>query len=276
VSDRVVVITGAAHGIGAESARQLIAKGAFVALLDRDESAVKTLAAELGERAEGFAVDVSDAPGVDAAMAAVVRRFGGIDVVVANAGIAGPGATVSAVDPAAFEQVIDINLLGVFRTVRAALPHVLERNGYVLVTASIAAAIAVPTIPAYGAAKSGVEAFGRTLRVELAHTGTRVGIAYFGAIDTGMVSGLLTGTGLAALLDALPNWLGKPAPVGAAGAAVVAGIERRSRRVCAPSYVPLLLALRTPLAMADPLLARIPKVRAEILRADVAPTGVRS
>jgi NAD(P)-dependent dehydrogenase (short-subunit alcohol dehydrogenase family) len=142
-------------------------------------------------------------PGADA-VAATVERLGGIDVVVANAGIAGVSATVATADPGAFEQVLEVKLLGVWRTVRAALPHVVERRGYVLVTASVAAAIPTPTFAAYGMAKAGVEAFGRALRLELAPTGTAVGVAYFGAIDTAMVAGLRDAPGLDQLLAALP------------------------------------------------------------------------
>jgi NAD(P)-dependent dehydrogenase (short-subunit alcohol dehydrogenase family) len=267
VADRIVVITGAGNGIGAETARQLVARGASVALLDRDEAAVKRLADELGGAAEGIAVDVTDTDGVDAAITAVVRRFGRIDAVVANAGIAGPWSTIDTMDDASFEQVIDINVLGVWRTVRAALPHVRAQNGYVLVVASIAAAFTIPTAGAYSASKAAVEGFGRALRMELDGTGTRVGVAYFGAIDTGMVREITTGTGLQAVLDSLPKFLGRPAPVADAARVIVNGIERRSNRVYAPRWVAVLLALRTPIALADPLVVRLPKVRAAIQHA---------
>jgi NADP-dependent 3-hydroxy acid dehydrogenase YdfG len=122
LTDKVVVVTGAAAGIGEATARRLIAEGAQVALLDRDDVVVKEVAASLGHRAEAFVADVTDAASVDAAMAAVVERFGGVDVVVANAGIAGPVQTFAAMSAEAFERVIDVNVFGVARTVRAALP----------------------------------------------------------------------------------------------------------------------------------------------------------
>lgn len=257
VSGKVVLLTGAANGIGAETARQLVRKGALVALLDRDEDALARLAEELGENAAAFVADVADAASIDAAVLAVVARFGGIDTVVANAGISGPVATVSTVDPTEFERVIQINLLGVFRTVRAALPYVTDRSGYVQMVASIMAVVPSPTVAGYAASKAGVESFGRALRVELADTGVKVGIAYFGLIDTGMVRGPVANIGgISQLLAALPGFMAKPAPVSDAGAVIVSGIERRAARVYAPRYVPLLLDLRTVLALADPMLTR--------------------
>src|SRR5882757_8889612 len=187
LSATVVLITGAANGIGAETARQLVAKGARVALLDRDDAALTRLADELGENAVPFVADVADAKSIETAVQSAAARFGGIDTVIANAGISGSGTNVADFDAVDFERVIQVNVLGVFRTVGAALPYVTQRDGYVLVISSIMAAIPGPTIAAYAASKAGVEAFGRSLRVELAETNVRVGIAYFGVIDTNMV-----------------------------------------------------------------------------------------
>jgi NAD(P)-dependent dehydrogenase (short-subunit alcohol dehydrogenase family) len=260
VRDKVVLITGGARGIGAEVARQLVERGALVSLLDRDGPGVKATAAALGERAVGFEADVTDTASLADAVAATVERFGGIDVVVANAGIAGVSASAATVDPAAFEQVLEINLLGVWRSVRAALPHVVARKGYVLVVASVAAVVPMPTFAAYGMSKAGVEAFGRALGLELAPGGTGVGVAYFGAIDTDMVTGLRDAPGIDQLLSALPATLGRPIPVSDAGAAIVRGITRRTATVHAPRWVPVLLALRGPLAPLDRLLGRIPGI----------------
>jgi NAD(P)-dependent dehydrogenase (short-subunit alcohol dehydrogenase family) len=257
LSGKVVLLTGAANGIGAETARQLVAKGAMVALLDRDESALVRLDDELGRNASAFVVDVANSVSIDAAVNAAVDRFGGIDVVMANAGISGPVANVATIDPVEFERVIQINLVGVFSTVRAALPHVCERSGYVLVTASIMSAIPGPTVAAYAASKAGVEAFGRALRIELGSTGVDVGIAYYGVIDTGMVRGSRASSGISDLLAVLPSFAAKPAPVRTAGAAIVSGVERRARRVYAPRYARWLLDLRTPMSLADPILHRI-------------------
>ena len=184
-----VLITGAARGIGAASARKLAAQGHRLALVDLQADAVQETARACGPDALAIEADITDPAALDAAVAQAIERFGGIDVVVANAGIAtmGPFATM---DPAVYDRVIDVNLMGVVRTVRACLPHVLERRGYVLMVASVAAINpAFPYGSNYAAAKAGVEAFGTGLRLELAHHGVDVGVAYFSWIGSDMVNG---------------------------------------------------------------------------------------
>jgi NAD(P)-dependent dehydrogenase (short-subunit alcohol dehydrogenase family) len=258
VRDRVVLITGGARGIGAETARQLVEGGARVALLDRDGPGVKATAAALGERAVGFEADVTDTASLTDAVTATVERFGRIDVVVANAGIAGVSAPVATADPAAFEQVLQVDLLGVWRTVRSVLPQVIACKGYVLVIASVAAVIPTPTMAGYGMAKAGVESFGRSLRIELAPGGTAVGVAYFGVIATDMMHELRESPAIDQLVAGLPGPLGRPTPVAAAGAAIVRGIERRAAIVYAPRWVPVLLALRGQLAPFERVLGHLP------------------
>ncbi|OMC03450.1 short-chain dehydrogenase/reductase [Mycolicibacterium fortuitum] len=268
LTDKVVLVTGAAAGIGEATARLLVTEGAQVALLDRDERAVQGVAASLSGRAAAFVADVCDPADVAEATSRVVDHFGGIDVVVANAGIVGPVATFATMEAEAFERVIEVNVLGAARTVRAALPSIVERNGYVLVIASAAAAIPTPTISAYGVSKAGAEALGRSLRMELTETGATAGVAYFGLIDTGMVrNDLLGGSGLEAVLAPLPKWFSEPAPVNEAARSIVDGIKARARWVYAPRYLPLLLALRTTTALAEPLLARSAGLRAAIRQA---------
>jgi NAD(P)-dependent dehydrogenase (short-subunit alcohol dehydrogenase family) len=265
LSHKVVVITGAAHGIGAQVARDLVGAGARVALLDRDVLSARHLAAELGSAAAAFDADVTSAESVQAACAAAVQHFGTIDVMVANAGIAGPGSSVAAVDPAEWRQVIDVNLVGAFHTLHAALPHLKVSGGYVMVVASIAAVIPGPLVSAYVASKAGVESMVRATRIEVAADGVGVGIAYFGLIDTGLADQMLTRSGLAAVL---PGPLGKLAPVEAAASAITAGIARRARRVYAPWWVAPMLDLRPLLFLTDRLLALLPSMRRAVRAAD--------
>ena len=146
------------------------------------------MAAQCGSNAAWFECDVTDSEALGAAVEGAVERFGGIDVVMANAGIA-PVGMVRSTDPDAFERTIEINLIGVWRTVRACLPQVIERRGYVLVIASLAAAMHAPGMAAYSASKAGAEAFANSLRVEVKHLGVDVGVGYFSFIDTDMVRG---------------------------------------------------------------------------------------
>jgi NAD(P)-dependent dehydrogenase (short-subunit alcohol dehydrogenase family) len=258
---KVVVITGAARGIGAQVARDLVGAGARVALLDRDVVGAQRLAAELGSPAAAFEADVTSAESVESACAAAAAHFGTVDVVVANAGIAGPGVTVAAVDPADWRQVIDVNLVGAFHTVRAALPHLKASGGYLMVVASIAAVIPGPLVSAYVASKAGVESMVRAVRIEVAADGVGVGIAYFGLIDTGLANDMLARSGLGVVL---PGPLGTLAPVAVAASAITAGIARRSRRVYAPWWVGPMLDLRPLLFLADRLLAVLPSTRRAI------------
>src|SRR4051812_37240990 len=118
MQDKVVFITGGARGIGAETARRLHNKGAKLVLTDVSKAELAVIDAELGGDGRLLTVvtDVRDLPAMQAAAAQAVEKFGGIDVVVANAGIACYG-TVLTVDPVAFKRVLDVNLLGVFHTV---------------------------------------------------------------------------------------------------------------------------------------------------------------
>jgi NAD(P)-dependent dehydrogenase (short-subunit alcohol dehydrogenase family) len=240
---RSVLITGAARGIGAESARQLAARGARVSLVGLEPEELERVASEIGESAAWFEADVTDPDALQAAVDGTVDRFGGIDAVIANAGIATTGM-VRAIDPDAFERTIEINLLGAWRTVRACLPHVLERRGYVLVIASLAAVVHAPGMAAYSTAKAGIEAFADSLRQEVKHLGTDVGVGYFSWIDTDMVSGGDEHPVFGNARAKLPGPFRKTYPVSVAGEAIADGMERRRRWVVVPGWVRLLLLTR--------------------------------
>jgi NAD(P)-dependent dehydrogenase (short-subunit alcohol dehydrogenase family) len=250
---KTVFITGAARGIGAESARRLAARGANVALAGLEPDELARVAAQCGANAAWFECDVTDWDGLERAVAGAVERFGGIDVVMANAGIAPTGLTRS-MDPGAFERTLEINLTGVWRTVRSCLPHVIERRGYVLVVASLAAALHSPGMAAYAASKAGAEAFADSLRSEVKRLGVDVGVGYFGFIDTDLVRGGDAHPALGNLRSEIPGPIGRTYPVSAVGRAVADGIERRRRSIVVPPWLRSLLVLRAAIA---PLLERV-------------------
>src|SRR4051794_23891829 len=219
VNGKVAFITGAARGIGFEAARRLHARGASVALVGLEPDELDARAAELGERAAVFHADVTDPEQLAAAVDGTVARFGGIDVCIANAGVANVG-TIGGMDVEDFERVIEVNLLGVWRTVRACLPHVVQRRGYVLPVSSLSAVVHLPLMGPYTAAKAAVEAFADALRLEVAHTGTRVGVAYFGFIDTDMVRDAYAHSATVASRKSSPGFMTKPIPLARAGEAI--------------------------------------------------------
>jgi len=250
---KVALVTGAARGIGLETARALIGRGASVALVDLDAAASERAAAELHDtRAIGLAADVSDRGEMQRAVASTVDRFGGLDVVVANAGIAPRVATFKAMPQESFDRVLDVNLWGVCRTVDAALGQITSRAGHVVVISSIYAFTNGVGATPYAMSKAAVEQFGRALRIELVPHGASATVAYFGFIETEMVHQSIDADPLAAeMFGVLPAPLRKRLPAEAAGEAIVRGIERRRPRVIAPrrwTVMSLLRGLLNPLS----------------------------
>ena len=245
MNGRTVFITGAARGIGADSARRLAAAGANVALVGLEPDELGEVAAACQGRGLAIEADVTDRDALADAVARTVERFGGIDAVFANAGI-GVGGLLDSVDEDAFERVIEVNLLGAWRTIRACLPQILERRGYVLINASMSPLVsAFPLMGSYVAAKAAVEGLGNSLRLELKHRGVDVGVAYFSWIGTDLVKGGDSEhPSFRRLRDEMKGPLAKTYPVSVAGKAVERGVRRRSRIVVGPWWVRGMLPLR--------------------------------
>ena len=254
-SGKSVVVTGAARGIGFETARALVSRGASVVVVDLEAEAAEAAAARLHDtRAIGLAADVTDRGALQQAMATTVERFGGLDVVVANAGIASRGATFRAMPTEGFDRVIDVNLMGVVRTVDAALPEIIRRQGHVVVIASVYAFGNGLGATPYAMSKAGVEQFGRALRVELVQHGASASVAYFGFIDTEMVHRALDQDPLAdSMLASFPKLLRKRLQPAVAGEAIVSGIERRAPRIVRPRRWVVMSTLR---GILNPLIDR--------------------
>lgn len=253
----VVAITGGARGIGLEIAREAARRGAVPALLDIDGDAAERAATGLGVGAIGLAADVTDLPELERAFATVVERLGGIDVLVANAGIGPRATTVDAGDREHQRRVLDVNLHGVWHTMWAGVPHVVDRRGHVVLISSVAAFIPSPAWAAYGASKAAVEALGRAMRIELAPVGTTVGVAHFGLVDTALTRSF-SADPITMRIEALaPGIVRDRASAPAAGRAVVDGIAGRKPRTIYPGgYVPVYLLRGILGPLADAILAR--------------------
>ena len=244
LAGRSVLITGAARGIGAALARKAAARGARVALAGLEPELLAAIADELGPEHLWVECDVTDADALKAAVQRTVDTFGGLDIVVANAGIA-PLTTVATSSASALARTIEVNLIGSMLTAHAALPEVAKRRGHVLLISSAAAFTVLPGMSAYCAAKAGLERFGDALRLEVAHRGVTVASAHPTWIDTDLVrdteEALPT---FAATRKQLPGPLGAFTSVEACASALVDNLETRGRRVFVPGSVAVVSALR--------------------------------
>lgn len=244
VEGKVALVTGSARGIGFETAKLLHARGASVAVLDLDLEAAQTACEQIGGRTMPLAVDVTDSGALARAVAEIVERFGGLDIAVANAGIAPPTRPMTVVGDEVFERVIEIDLLGVWRTVRAVLPEIVERRGHVVVIASVYAFVNGVLATPYAMSKAGVEQLGRSLRTELAIHGASASVAYFGFIDTEMVQGAFEDPVAKRIEAVFPAFALRRLHPSKAGAAIVDGIEKRAPRIIRPKFWRVLSVFR--------------------------------
>jgi NAD(P)-dependent dehydrogenase (short-subunit alcohol dehydrogenase family) len=245
LAGKVAIVTGGARGIGFGTAQALVKRGAVPIIVDLHQDAADSAAAALSNEGLGFAADVTDRGAMQRVVAEVVERRGGVDVVVANAGVASRGATVRAMNGEAFDRVLAVDLGGVYNTVIAALPQITARRGHIVVTSSVYAFLnGLGTAP-YAMAKAGVEQLGRALRVELVPHGAGASVAYFGFIDTEMVHLAIDADPIAdKLKEVLPRVLRKRLTPAQAGEAVARGVEKRAPRIIAPKRWAVFSALR--------------------------------
>ena len=167
LNGRVVFITGAASGIGAATALEVVAMGGTPVLVDCDAEPLAQIASRCGLETLHWVADVTDLQVMQEVVEKTISKTGRIDIVFANAGVAAFGP-VAYIDPAAWKRCLEVNVFGVFNTIRAALPCVMAQKGYVLINASSSSFAHPPVMSAYAASKSAVEAMGNSLRIEMA------------------------------------------------------------------------------------------------------------
>jgi NAD(P)-dependent dehydrogenase (short-subunit alcohol dehydrogenase family) len=237
LTGRKLVITGAARGIGEKVARLAAARGARVGLIGLERDRLRALADELGPASSWWEADVRDGAALRSAIDGCADAMGGIDFVVANAGIAGYG-TVRQADEASFERVLDINLNGVFRTLKYATPHLERSRGHVTVVASAISFTPLAGLASYAASKAGVEMLALAYRQEVAHLGITVGLVHPSWIDTDLVRSAETDIpSFLELRARLPYPGNVTTSVDRAAAAIVKGLVRRRSRVYVPRAV---------------------------------------
>jgi NAD(P)-dependent dehydrogenase (short-subunit alcohol dehydrogenase family) len=239
-----VLITGAARGIGAALAVCLAGQGARLALVGLEPDKLAAVAARCGEGTFVAECDVSQSEQVTRAVDDAAQALGGLDVVVANAGIA-IGGPLRSEDGHAWTRLIEVNLLGVMYTDRAALRYLEQSRGYLLNIASTAAVTRGAGMSAYCAAKAGVEALSDCLRLEMRPLGVDVGVAYFLFLDTDMVNDAQREMPtFARTKSELPGIFARTYPLPPAIEELASAIERRARRVAYPPWFLKALAIR--------------------------------
>lgn len=234
---RRLVVTGAARGIGERVARLAAARGAQLALIGLEPERLRPLADELGPSASWWHADVRDGAALRATLDASAEAMGGIDLVLANAGVVAYG-TVRQADDASFERVLDVNVTGVFRTLKYATPHLERSRGHAMVVASALSFMPLAGLASYGASKAAVEMLALTYRQEVAHLGVTVGLVHPSWIDTDLVRGAERDLpSFQGLRRRLPYPANVTTSSDRAAAAIVDGLVHRRGRVYVPRSV---------------------------------------
>ena len=273
---QVVLITGGASGIGAATAKALLAQGAIPVLLDCDSANLATTTASLNG-VFTHCLDVTDLAACQAAVAHTLAVHGRIDVVWANAGIASFGPLLLT-DLDAFKRCIEVNVFGTLNIVRAALPAVIVQRGYVLATASVSSFAHPPCVSSYAASKAAIEAMCNCWRIELAAYGVGVGVIYASWVQTPLVVEGDLHPAFVRLKSTMPKALRRAIPAAAAAGMIIQGMTQRKRRIWVPGWVRVLYALRAVLStrLAERQLLQAAPDMEKLFQQTIATSGVKA
>ena len=258
LNGRVVFITGAASGIGAATALEVVAMGGTPVLVDCDAEPLAQIASCCGPETLHWVADVTDLQAMQEVVEKTISKAGHIDIVFANAGVAAFGP-VAYIDPVAWKRCLEVNVFGVFNTIRAALPSVMAQKGYVLINASSSSFAHPPVMSAYAASKSAVEAMGNSLRIEMAAHAVGVGVVHAGWVRTPLVTEGALHPGFVRLRATMPGPLNSETSPEETARIIVQGMLQRKRRIWVPGWLKILFALRA--------LLHLPFAERELLRA---------
>jgi len=267
---KVVLITGGTGGLGSATARELLSRGARVAILDIDPATPQIAERLSPSSAVGVVADVRDREALDDAVARVVEQFGRVDVAIANAGVLSRGSTLRSMPAASIDNLFAVNIAGVVNTVTATIDQIIANQGQIVLISSVFAFLnGMGAIP-YAMSKAAVEALGRGLHVELAAHGASTTTAYFSLIETDMIKrGVDDDPTVVELLSALPRPLLVRLQPEVAAAAIADGLVRRAPRVMQPARWKPLSALRGVLNPAlDARSAKDPRTLAALAKLD--------
>lgn len=260
-NNKVVFITGASGGIGAACARAFYQQGASLALTDLSQESVDKLAGEFDSaRVLALGLDVTDMQATKDVVQQIVDKFGRLDIAIANAGISwfGTPGTIAGCAENEFEKIVEVDLFGVWRTIRAALPEVQKQQGQIVITSSVYAFMNGVVNAPYAASKAAVEMLGRALRAELASTGTTASVLYPGWVATPIAKVAFGGHDITTQLiqKAFPSFLRTPIQPEDIADALLKGLTRRAPAIIAPGRWKPLSLLRGFLSpLSDKILA---------------------
>jgi NAD(P)-dependent dehydrogenase (short-subunit alcohol dehydrogenase family) len=254
----VILITGAASGIGAATALEVVSQGGIAVLVDCDEAPLRQTAQQCAQGTLCFVADVTELPAMLDVVAQTLSVHHRLDVVFANAGVAAFGP-VAHVDPQAWQRCVEVNVFGVFNTVRAALPALVKHQGYVLINASVSSFAHPPAMSAYAASKAAVEAMGNVLRLELAAHQVGVGVMYAGWVRTPLVEEGALHPGFVRLRATMPAFLNQETSAQDTARVIVRAMSKRQRSLFIPGCLRILFALRS--------LLHLPFAERELLKA---------
>jgi NAD(P)-dependent dehydrogenase (short-subunit alcohol dehydrogenase family) len=258
LTDRVVLITGAASGIGAATALELVAQGGIPVLVDCDAEPLAQMAQRCGSQTLYWVADVTQLQAMQEVVDKTIGKLGRIDILFANAGVAAFGP-VAYIDPEAWKRCFEVNVFGVFNTIRASLPAIMQQRGYVLINASSSSFAHPPVMSAYAASKSAVEAMGNSLRIEMAAHGVGVGVVHAGWVRTPLVTEGALHPGFVRLRATMPGPMNSETSPEETARVIVQGMLQRRRRIWVPAWLKILFALRA--------LLHMPFAERELLRA---------
>jgi NAD(P)-dependent dehydrogenase (short-subunit alcohol dehydrogenase family) len=258
LANRVVLITGAASGIGAATALEVVAKGGIPVLVDCDAEPLANMAQQCGPQTLHWVADVTQLQAMQQVVEQTLLNLGRIDIVFANAGVAAFGP-IAYIEPDAWKRCIEVNVFGVFNTIRAALPAIMQQSGYVLINASSSSFAHPPVMSAYAASKSAVEAMGNSLRIEMAAHGVGVGVVHAGWVRTPLVTEGALHPGYVRLRATMPGPMNSETSPEETARVIVQGMLDRKRRIWVPGWLKILFALRA--------LLHMPFAERELLRA---------
>lgn len=247
LENKTIMITGAAGGIGSACARALYMAGAELILTDISQKSLDLFAKEFdSKRVLALSLDVTDFKAAQRIVNKAVDKFGKLDVIFANAGISWhPSAhTMLSCDEKEFERIVEVDLLGVWRSIKAALPEIVRNKGQVLVSASIYSYVNGACNAPYAISKAGIEMLARSLRIELAGKCASASVLYPGWVDTGIAEIAFGGDQLASSMIkmAFPAFLRHMIKPETVAAGVVKGLQKRKSRIMIPArWIPVAL-----------------------------------